>query len=41
MVGPRLYIKEQDHGFIFNEEDLGDLGLTIEELWDSPVGVWD
>lgn len=32
MVGPRLYI---------SEEDWGDLGLTDEELWDSPVGVWD
>lgn len=33
MVGPRLYISEQDHGFIFNEEDWGDLGLT--DGWDD------
>lgn len=42
MVGQRLYINEQDHGFIFNEEDWGyGDGCTNEELRDSPVGVWD
>ena len=33
MVGPRLYIGTKEEGYDFIKAN--------EELWDSPVGMWD